>query len=242
MNPTARAALYCRVSTDDQAEHGVSMADQERRLRDYCSAMGYEVSAVLVDAGVSGSTEPLSRPGLSRIAHLDLCSHLIAVDLSRFSRDTKHTLDLVSYCETNGIALVSLAESLDTKSPAGRLVVTVLAAMNQFQRENIAAKTKSALAHLKSKGRRYGGIPFGLRVTEAGALVVDEGEQKVLEFARAVFAMRDIAGVFSRNTISQAHNWAVADRIINPRTGLVVNRDCLKRLRDRVIEEEESGS
>ncbi len=234
-----RAVLYCRVSTDDQAENGVSLADQETRLRAYCTAMGYQVFAVCSDAGVSGSTPPLERNGLKYLdtfIETDGATHLIAVDLSRFSRDTKHTLDLVSFCETRGIALVSLAESLDTKTPAGRLVVTVLAAMNQFQRENIAAKTKSALEHLKSKGRRYGGVPYGMRVTDAGNLVVDDGEQKVLRFARQMFASRDDGQ--PRNTSGEALTAARDLRIINPRTGLIVNFDCLRRLRERVIAEE----
>lgn len=232
------AVLYCRVSTDDQAENGVSLADQESRLRSYCVAMGYQVLDVLVDAGISGSTEPRQRPGLGRIdtdIHLDAATHLIAVDLSRFSRDTRHTLDLVEFLEKHDIALVSLAESLDTKSPSGRLVVTVLAAMNQFQRENIAAKTKSALSHLKATGRRYGNIPYGFRSTEAGNLVADDGEQKVLDFVDHHMRVDGQPGA------SVMLEQARLIGLVNPRTGLVVNYGCLSRLRGAWFESNETG-
>lgn len=231
------AVLYCRVSTDDQAENGVSMADQESRLRAYCAALNYEVAEVLRDAGVSGSTKPLDRPGFSQIKRHPLddgITHVIAVDLSRFSRDTRDTLDLVEFLEQGQVALVSLAESLDTKTPSGRLVVTVLAAMNQFQRENIAAKTKSALSHLKATGRRYGNVPYGFRSTEAGALVADEGEQKVLDFVD--HHMR----VEGQPSASLMLEQARLIGLINPRTGLVVNYGCLSRLRGAWFESNET--
>lgn len=160
----ARLIAYCRVSTEEQTR-GVSLEEQEERCRKYAEAMGHEVVKVYVDKGVSASVHPEDR-GLG-LAMLDCEANeadgLVAMSLDRYSRSLKHTIDLVEWAVEHRYSLISLRESLDTNSAAGRMIVNVLAAFNQFTREGIIEKTRGALDHLRTQGKVYGAIPWGKR-------------------------------------------------------------------------------
>jgi DNA invertase Pin-like site-specific DNA recombinase len=169
---------YARVSTEEQAREGVSMDAQRERLTAYCTAQGYELVALETDNGASGSITPGKRPGLARaLARIRRgeADGLLALKLDRISRSTRDVLDLVDESRRRGWRLVSVAEQLDTGSAAGRLVLTVLAALSQMEREQVAERTRMALAELARQGRaRSRFAPFGFR-TESGASEVVAG-------------------------------------------------------------------
>lgn len=176
-----RVIGYVRVSTDEQAATGVSLDGQRHRLRAYCEAHGLDLVGVEADEGLSARTT--NRPALQRVLaalRAREADGLVAVKLDRLSRSTRDVLDLVSSAEREGWALHSIEERLDTSSPHGRFVVTVLAALAQMERETIGARTSAALAELRRQGRRYSGrARYGYRV-ESGRLVEDPEEALVL--------------------------------------------------------------
>jgi predicted site-specific integrase-resolvase len=118
---------YVRVSTDKQAEHGVSLEAQEAKIRAMATLHGTELSEVIVDGGESA--KGLNRPGIARLlARVDAGSVkvVIVAKLDRLTRSVKDLCELLERFERRGVSLVSVAESLDTGSAAGRLVLNIM--------------------------------------------------------------------------------------------------------------------
>ncbi len=139
---------YTRVSTEEQANVGVSLAAQERQLRAHCDARSLALLRVECDEGVSGS-RLRTRAGLQRaLASLrtgEACG-LVVTKLDRLSRSTRDVLDLVALADRQGWELHSLGEQLVTSSPHGRFFVTMLAGLAQMEREQIAERTRAGMA------------------------------------------------------------------------------------------------
>ena len=210
---TAGVVGYVRVSTSDQADKGVSLAAQRQRLKAYCEAHGLALLRVEEDAGLS-ARRTTNRPALQRALKAlakGEASGLVAVKLDRLSRTTRDVLDLVSRAEKEGWALHSIDERLDTGSPQGRFVVTVLGALAQLEREQAGERTRVALAELRRQGRRVSGRPpFGFRF-EGGRVVEVEAEQRILT------RMRRLSGRGAGSyRIASVLN---SEGIPNPRTG-----------------------
>jgi site-specific DNA recombinase len=188
---------YVRVSCDEQAVEGVSLAAQEARIAMYCAAMGWTVSDVVCDAGESAKT--LQRAGMAALlaeVRAGAVARVVTLKLDRVTRSTRDLadlLDLFAKCDT---ALVSVSEHLDTSSASGRLVVNMLGVVAQWEREAIAERTAFALAHKRKERSVYGRTPFGF-VRVGDALVPDPREQAALEEAvrmdRAGASFREIA-------------------------------------------------
>jgi len=185
---TARAVAYLRVSTDKQAEHGVSLDAQRAKVEAYASLYDLDLVDVVVDAGVSAKT--LERPGLGRALAMlegDEADAILVVKLDRLTRsvgDLGHLLD--TYFAPGRWALMSVSENIDTRSAAGRLVLNVLASVAQWEREATGERTRAALAFKKQKGEYTGGRPpYGWRVAADGVhLEVYPPEQTVIVEAR----------------------------------------------------------
>lgn len=153
---------------------------------------GAELLALERDSGVSGKVAPSERPGLLRALGAvrgGAADGLLVLKLDRLSRSTRDVLDLVDETRRDGWRLVSVSEHLDTGTAAGRLVVTVLAALSQMEREQVGERTRFALAAVARQGRaRSRFTPFGWRTAagsevrsgESGALGVEAGEQAIL--------------------------------------------------------------
>jgi len=182
-----RTVAYIRVSTDKQAEHGVSLDAQRAKIDAYASLYDLDVVEVLVDAGVSAKT--LNRPGLTRaLAMLDAgeAEAVIVVKLDRLTRSVRDLGDLVErYFATGRAALLSVSEQIDTRSAAGRLVLNVLASVAQWEREATGERTSAALAHKRSQHEYTGGEPpYGWALADDGvSLVPDSDEQRVIAAA-----------------------------------------------------------
>lgn len=182
-----RAVSYIRVSTVGQVDDGVSLEMQRAKLRAWASLNDAELVAEYADEGLSGKRA--DRPGL--VAALARAKReraaLVVYSLSRLSRSTLDTLQLAGDLERAGCDLVSLSEKLDTSTPAGRVVFRVLAALSEFEREQLAERTRAAILHLKAKGQRYGSIPHGYR-DEGGQLVKDARESAIVELVQSLRA------------------------------------------------------
>ena len=142
-----KTVAYVRVSTDKQADHGVSLEAQEAKLRAYADLYGLDLVEVAVDAAVSAQT--LDRPALTRVLAMlrsGEADALLVVKLDRLSRATRDVLDLVESSGREGWALHSISEKLDTSSAIGRFVVTIMAALAQMEREQIGERTAATMS------------------------------------------------------------------------------------------------
>ena len=173
---------YVRVSTDKQAERGISLEAQAGKIRAMALVQGVELSEIIVEGGESAKS--LNRPGMTRLLALVEAGKVRAVivaKLDRLTRSVKDLCELLERFERKGVALVSVAESLDTGSAAGRLVLNIMAAVSQWEREAIGERTRDALRHKRNQGRRVGNIAFGSRLASDGDhLESDPAEQAAL--------------------------------------------------------------
>jgi DNA invertase Pin-like site-specific DNA recombinase len=198
-----KAIGYVRVSTDRQAEQGVSLEAQEAKIRAMATVQGAELFEVIVDGE---SAKNLNRPGLQRLLALvdrGKVEAVIIAKLDRLTRSVKDLCSLLELFEKRSVALISVAESLDTASAAGRLVITIMAAVSQWEREAIGERTRDALRHKRTSGERVGNIRFGFRLSPDGKHVEpDPGEQGVLTEIRHLrqsgHTMRGIAATLNR--------------------------------------------
>jgi len=155
---------YIRVSTEEQAEDGVSLEIQEGKIRAYCSLYGLNLVGIVTDAGVSAKT--LKRPGLTsalaRLASGEV-QGLVIAKLDRLSRSVKDFADLIDrfFCEKAGSFLFSVNDQIDTRTPSGLLVLNVLMSVAQWERQEIGVRTKTAMQHLKSKNYSTGVVLYG---------------------------------------------------------------------------------
>ena len=177
-----RTIGYVRVSTDRQAEQGVSLEAQETKIRATATVQGAELIEVIVDGGESAKS--LKRPGLQKLMTLVNSGKVHAViiaKLDRLTRSVKDLCALLELFEKRKVALISVAESLDTGSAAGRLVITIMGAVSQWEREAIGERTRDALRHKRAQGQRVGNIEFGFRLASDGRkLEPDAVEQAAL--------------------------------------------------------------
>jgi site-specific DNA recombinase len=202
-----QAIGYVRVSTDRQAEHGVSLEAQEAKIRAMATVQGAELVEVIVDGGESAKS--LNRPGMAKLLALVDARQVDAVIIAKLDRLTRSVKDLCSLLELfekRKVALISVAESLDTGSAAGRLVITIMGAVSQWEREAIGERTRDALRHKRNQGQRVGNIAFGSRLAADGEhLEPDPVEQKALAEIRRLRAagttLRGIAAALNHRAL-----------------------------------------
>ncbi len=168
---------------------------------------GAELVAVIQEGGESAKT--LGRPGMQRVLAMverRQVQAVIVAKLDRLTRSVRDLCELLELLERRGVALISVAESLDTGSAAGRLVINIMAAVSQWEREAIGERTRDALRHKRSQGERVGNIAFGYRLAADGKHVEpDAGEQTALQEIRrlrgAGVSLRRIAAALNSRAL-----------------------------------------
>jgi DNA invertase Pin-like site-specific DNA recombinase len=147
-------ALYARVST---ANSGQDPSMQTRELQEYCERRGWQVVGEYVDNGVSGTKD--SRPELNRLmadAHKRRFDAVVVWKFDRFARSVSHLLRALETFKALGIEFVSLSEQVDTSTPTGKMVFTVLGAVAELERSLIAERVRAGLRNARSKGKKLG--------------------------------------------------------------------------------------
>lgn len=182
--PPKKAGLYIRVSTDAQREEGYSIDAQREMLQAHCVSKGIKNYEFYVDGGFTGSN--IARPALTKLIeeiNADLISHVIVYKLDRLSRSQKDALYLIEdVFNPHGVAFTSMNENMDTSTPMGRLMLGILAAFAQLERENIKERTRMGMKERVKSGLWMGGgkIPFGYDYNKkSGILVPNEDAAKV---------------------------------------------------------------
>jgi DNA invertase Pin-like site-specific DNA recombinase len=154
LQQSARAAIYARVSTTN---HGQDVSLQTRELEQFAQARGWHVVGQYLDVGVSGAKD--SRPELNRLmaeAHRRKFDVVIVWKFDRFARSVSHLLRALETFNALGVGFVSLSESLDTSTPAGKMVFTVLGAVAELERSLIAERVRAGLRNARAKGKTLG--------------------------------------------------------------------------------------
>lgn len=183
-----KAIGYARVSTDGQVTDGVSLDAQQAKIRAWCVVNSCELVGLHIDAGLSGCRAD-NRPGLqgALTAACQQKAALVVYSLSRLARSTKDAIGISDRLAKSGADLVSLSERIDTTSAAGKMIFRMLAVLAEFERDQIAERTKGALSHMRMQGKRISGkIPYGYDLSSDGnTLTPNFAEQEGLRFLLA---------------------------------------------------------
>lgn len=208
---------YARVSTTRQAEEGESLPAQVARMRAWAQHAGYAVAGEYADAGLSGAT--CDRPGL-RDALACACTHratLVVANLSRLGRCTREVIEVTERLQDAGAGFVSISEALDSRNMVGRLLIAVLAAVAQWEREAALDRQAVTINYLMREGRRLSAIPpFGYDIAADGEhLAPNPAEQQIIARIRAErvrgLSMQRIADGLNADgvTSKQGRDWRV---------------------------------
>ncbi len=149
-----RTAIYARVSTTN---NGQSPEMQLRELKEYCERRGWKIAGEYVDTGISGARE--KRPELDRLmadAHRRRFDAVVVWKFDRFARSVSHLLRALETFKALGIEFVSLSEQVDTSTPTGRMIFTVLGAVAELERSLIAERVRAGLRNARAKGKKLG--------------------------------------------------------------------------------------
>lgn len=149
-----KAALYARVSTQN---HHQDPEVQLRELREHCQRKGWEIVGEYVDKGISGTKE--SRPQLNQLmidAEFQRFDVVLVWKFDRFARSSRHLLNALDTFQRLGIAFVSTTEGVDTATPMGKMVFTVLGAVAEMERSLTVERIRAGMRNAKAKGSKVG--------------------------------------------------------------------------------------
>lgn len=192
---STRAAIYARVSTDDQATEGTSLDAQVDRCTHHAVAQGWDVVGPFVDRGVSGALS--SRPALDEVVRLVEDGELelvVITKLDRIARSLRHLLDLLELLEHKGVSLVALDDPLDPSTASGRAMVQLRGVFAELERQLIRERTSEGQRRRVESGGWPGGPPpYGYATAVAPnqqgkVLVVDGDEAAVVRLCYRMLA------------------------------------------------------
>ncbi len=189
MGEIKRVAIYCRVSTEEQAAEGYSISAQLQTLRQYTQLYGWQVAEEYVDEGISGKNIK-GRPAMQRLVadvEKDKFQAVLVWKISRLSRNMLDTLTLLDKFEDYGVKFISYSENFDTGSPIGRLVVQLMASIAEMERNTLSENVKLGMKQRALEGSWNGGVVFGYDTIEK-ELVINQNEAKVIQLIFQLYA------------------------------------------------------
>lgn len=227
LRPTAgsgTALLYVRVSTARQSEEGMSLDAQEVQLRAQATALGYSEVRVIREEGRSGKSiagRPAIREALD-LLNAGEAAALIGAKLDRISRNTRDLLSIVDAADRHGWRLIVLDVNLDTATPVGRMVLTILAAVAEMERNRIAERQADSHAERRRRGQVWG-VTHGPRSTlpdSIRARIVAEHEAGVR--LRAIARGLEADGIPTATGAGRWHASTVAHFLASPASAVAV--------------------
>lgn len=202
--------LYTRVSTDEQVREGVSLEEQQERLKAYCKAMNWNIEVRLyVDDGYSAKS--LDRPNLNKLikdVKARKINKVMVTKLDRLSRRLLDLLTIIDLFQEHGVSFVSISESFDTNTPSGRLTLQVLGAVAEFERERIRERVYENMYHAATQGKWLTQSPYGYRL-EDKELVIYDPEANIV---RQVFKMYAEDGLGYYSIAKQLNNEGIPSK------------------------------
>jgi DNA invertase Pin-like site-specific DNA recombinase len=200
-----RAALYVRVSTEDQAREGFSLDAQTKKLEAYCRFRGFTVHDIYRDEGCSGRNT--DRPEYKRMMEeSDDWDDLIVLKLDRIHRNSVNFALMMNELGSKGKNFTSVQEDFDTSTAMGRFAMDIIQRIAQLESEQIGERVKFGMVR-KAKygsGSMGSGHPYGY-VYEKGSLIVIEYEAEVVKEIYAMYSdgmsYRSIADTLNDSSI-----------------------------------------
>lgn len=174
------AAVYIRVSTQDQAQHGFSLDAQEESLLSYARALGYEVYKIYKDEGKSAKN--LNRPEMQNLlkdAESRKFQAIFIYKLDRFSRSLKDLILTIDKLKEWGIDFVSLQDKIETASASGKLMFQIIGAFAEFERNIIGDRTTFGMEKKAKEGGFITRAPYGYNLINKQLIENKEASQKV---------------------------------------------------------------
>ena len=181
-----RAALYTRVSTEDQAKEGFSLDAQLKRLTAYCKSRGWEPAGEYVDDGHSGRT--VNRPAYTEMmASMDSWDILLVMKMDRIHRNSVNFALMMDTLRENNKEFISMQEKFDTTNAMGRFVMDVIQRIAQLESEQIGERVRIGMRQKAKNGMGYlgSGHPYGYTIRD-GQLEVEMDEALTV---RAIYRM-----------------------------------------------------
>jgi len=185
-----KAAVYVRVSTEEQSVEGYSLEAQKSSLRDYCAAEGWEVADIYEDAGYSGRS--INRPAYGRMVRdLDKWDVMLVMKMDRIHRNSRNFINMMYDLNKKGKKFASAMDALDTSNALGRFVIELIQGIAQLESEQIGERTymgmkekAGSMSNTEKESRTMGfNAPFGYEL-DCGILVSHPDE---LAAARGIF-------------------------------------------------------
>jgi site-specific DNA recombinase len=203
-------AIYIRVSTDEQASEGVSLAMQEQKCKQYADLNDLPEAIIYRDEGKSGGT--LDRPGIDKLRS-DITGgwlrDVIVLKLDRLTRKVADLGNLLEEFEKYGVTLHGVQDKLDTSSPSGRLVLHIMAAVAEWERDTIRQRVRDGMAEIKRQGFHVGSPPYGWTAVEnptgPGQLLMPTSDYPAIKQARGRHGKGDSLAMIGRHFRGQHH-------------------------------------
>ncbi|TMN20954.1 recombinase family protein [Lentibacillus cibarius] len=180
-------AIYLRVSTLEQVKDGYSIDAQRERLVAFCTAQGWNDYRFYVDQGVSA--KDTERPELKQMfkdIKKGKISMILVYRLDRFTRRVIDLHEMLEEMEKYNCKFKSATEPYDTTTAMGRMFITIVAALAQWENENLSERIKMALEEKVSGGERVGGVPYGFDMTEDRKLIKNDKAPIVLDMINKI--------------------------------------------------------
>lgn len=161
-----KVALYARVSTEEQAKHGLSISTQLDNLRQWAADSGHQIIGEYVDLGVSARKSPVKRPELQRLlGDLDKIELIAFTKLDRWTRNIKGYYDVQALLDEHKVAWAAIQEDYETLTAAGRFKVNIMLSVGENEADRTSERIKVVLDRKVAMGEYIGNrIPLGLRL------------------------------------------------------------------------------
>ena len=165
---------YCRVSTDMQVQHGLSLDAQRAEIERYAADRGWLVEEIFVDGGFSAKNT--DRPAFQRMTRAikDADGAIAAVLVTKLDRFTRSLRDLCNInedlLEPFCCNLVAIRDGINTFETMGKMLLPVLAILGQIERQNTGERVAATIQHIREQGGHYGKVPFGFLTIKDGRL------------------------------------------------------------------------
>lgn len=204
-----RAVGYVRVSTEQQAQDGVSLEAQKVRIQAHCVALDIKLVEIIADEAESAKS--LDRPGVQRalkMLRLDEADALIVMKLDRLTRSVKDLGHLCEeyFCSAKDWSLLSVSDAIDTRSASGKLILNVLTSVAQWEREAIGDRTREAMKHMKAQGVILGAAPYGWKyIDELDA----HGRRKLVESTEEQKGIKGICELYE----TDMYVWQICEQL-----------------------------
>lgn len=212
-NERSIAAVYIRVSTEDQAREGFSLGEQKEKLLQLCAFKGYEVFKIYGDAGISAKDmehRPAFQEMLSDMKKGKI-NYIVAYKLDRVTRSVRDLEELISVLEQYNCFLVCDRDDVNTSTANGRFFVRMLTVLSQLEIEIVSERTKFGLNGAIKSGHLPGVLPLGYKKDGNKKTIIDETTKPVIERIFKMYleskSFQQISNIFNEEKVLNPKSW-----------------------------------